>query len=123
MAQIDPAVLAEHQGQVALIEDHGPVQQFAAEDPDNALADGIYPRVLAARLDLNEPHLQRSFQATFGMSLKQFARIAHIERVWSGLWACRPRNWSACLADETARAVEPMVEGARSGLRKAAGGK
>jgi AraC-like DNA-binding protein len=40
-------------------------------------------RRLAARLDLSERHLQRSFQAMFGMSPKQFARIARIERVWS----------------------------------------
>jgi AraC-like DNA-binding protein len=40
-------------------------------------------RHLAARLDLSERHLQRSFQAMFGMSPKQFARIARIERVWS----------------------------------------
>jgi AraC-like DNA-binding protein len=38
---------------------------------------------LAARLDLSERHLERSFQATFGMSPKRFARIARIERVWS----------------------------------------
>ena len=37
-------VLAEHQVQVALIEDQGPVQQFAADGPDNALADGVHPR-------------------------------------------------------------------------------
>ena len=40
-------------------------------------------RHLAARLDLSERHLSRSFQAMFGMSPKQFARIARIERVWS----------------------------------------
>jgi hypothetical protein len=36
-------VLAEHQGQVALAEDQGPVQQLAAEGPDDALADGVAP--------------------------------------------------------------------------------
>ena len=36
-------VLAEHQVQVALIEDQGPVQQFAAKGPDDALSDGIHP--------------------------------------------------------------------------------
>jgi hypothetical protein len=36
-------VLAEHQSQVAHIEDQGPVQQFAAEGPDDVLADGIAP--------------------------------------------------------------------------------
>src|SRR5438034_7856946 len=35
-------VLAEHQGQVALAEDQGPVQQLA-EGPDDALADGGHP--------------------------------------------------------------------------------
>ena len=34
-------VLAEYQGQLALAEDQGPVQQFAAEGPDDALADGV----------------------------------------------------------------------------------
>jgi AraC-like DNA-binding protein len=40
-------------------------------------------RHLAARLDVSERHLSRSFQAMFGMSPKQFARIARIESVWS----------------------------------------
>ena len=40
-------------------------------------------RHLAARLDVSERHLSRSFQAMFGMSPKHFARIARIERVWS----------------------------------------
>jgi len=40
-------------------------------------------RHLAARLDLSERYLERSFQAMFGMSPKRFARIARIERVWS----------------------------------------
>jgi AraC-like DNA-binding protein len=40
-------------------------------------------RHLAARLDVSERHLSRSFQAVFGMSPKQFARIARIENVWS----------------------------------------
>ena len=40
-------------------------------------------RHLAARLDLSERHLQRSFQAMCGMSPKQFARIARFERVLS----------------------------------------
>ena len=38
---------------------------------------------LAARLDVSERHLSRSFQAIFGMSPKQFARIARIESAWS----------------------------------------
>jgi len=38
---------------------------------------------LAARLDVSERHLSRSFQAMFGMSPKQFARIARIESAWS----------------------------------------
>jgi AraC-like DNA-binding protein len=38
---------------------------------------------LAARLDVSERHLSRSFQAMFGMAPKQFARIARIESVWS----------------------------------------
>jgi len=40
-------------------------------------------RHLAARLDVSERQLQRSFQAMFGMPPKQFARIARIETVWS----------------------------------------
>jgi len=40
-------------------------------------------RHLAARLDVSERHLSRSFQAMFGMSPKQFARIARIEGSWS----------------------------------------
>jgi AraC-like DNA-binding protein len=38
---------------------------------------------LAARLDVSERHLLRNFQAMFGMSPKQFARIARIESAWS----------------------------------------
>jgi AraC-like DNA-binding protein len=38
---------------------------------------------LAAQLDISERHLSRRFQAMFGTSLKQFARIARIESVWS----------------------------------------
>ena len=34
-------ILAEYQGQVALTEDQGPVQQLAAESPDDALTDGV----------------------------------------------------------------------------------
>jgi hypothetical protein len=37
-------VLAEHPGKVALAEDQGPVEQLAAEGPDDTLADGIHPR-------------------------------------------------------------------------------
>src|SRR5690348_1887044 len=37
-------VLAEHHGQVALIEDQGPVQELSAEGSDDALADGVHPR-------------------------------------------------------------------------------
>jgi AraC-like DNA-binding protein len=40
-------------------------------------------RHLAARLEVSERHLSRSFQAMFGMSPKQFARLARIERVMS----------------------------------------
>jgi AraC-like DNA-binding protein len=40
-------------------------------------------RHLAARLDVSERHLSRSFRAMFGTGPKQFARIARIERVWS----------------------------------------
>jgi hypothetical protein len=36
-------VLAEHQDQVAFTEDQDPVQQFAAEGPDDAFADGVHP--------------------------------------------------------------------------------
>jgi hypothetical protein len=37
-------VLADHQVQVAFAEDQDPVQQFAAQGPDDALADGVHPR-------------------------------------------------------------------------------
>jgi AraC-like DNA-binding protein len=40
-------------------------------------------RRLAAQLDVSERHLSRSFQAMFGTSPKQFARIARIESVLS----------------------------------------
>jgi AraC-like DNA-binding protein len=40
-------------------------------------------RRLAARLDISERHLLRTFQAMFGIAPKQFARIARIERVLS----------------------------------------
>jgi AraC-like DNA-binding protein len=43
-------------------------------------------------LDLSERHLQRSFQAMLGMSPKQFARIARIERVW--LARCQGASWT-----------------------------
>jgi AraC-like DNA-binding protein len=43
-------------------------------------------RHLAARLDISERHLSGRFQAMFGMSPKQFARVARIERVMSA-WA------------------------------------
>jgi len=38
---------------------------------------------LAAALSVSERHLSRNFQAMFGTSPKQFARIARIESVWS----------------------------------------
>jgi hypothetical protein len=34
-------VLAQHKGQVAFSKNQGPVQQFATEGPDDALADGV----------------------------------------------------------------------------------
>jgi AraC-like DNA-binding protein len=40
-------------------------------------------RPLAAQLDISERHLLRNFQAMFGTSPKQFARLARIESVWS----------------------------------------
>jgi AraC-like DNA-binding protein len=40
-------------------------------------------RRLAARLDISERSISRSFQAMFGTGPKQFARIARIERAWS----------------------------------------
>jgi AraC-like DNA-binding protein len=40
-------------------------------------------RQLAARLDVSERHLSRSFNETFGMGPKQFARIARIEKAWA----------------------------------------
>jgi AraC-like DNA-binding protein len=38
-------------------------------------------RGLAAQLDVGERHLSRTFRATFGASLKQFARVARIEKI------------------------------------------
>ena len=43
VAVIVDHVLAQHQGQVALAENQGPVQKFAALGPDDALADGVHP--------------------------------------------------------------------------------
>jgi AraC-like DNA-binding protein len=40
-------------------------------------------RKLAARLDVGERHLSRSFRAMFGASPKQFARVARIEKVFA----------------------------------------
>jgi len=39
-------VLAKHQGQVALFEDQGPVQQLAAQGPDDALTGAFICGVL-----------------------------------------------------------------------------
>jgi AraC-like DNA-binding protein len=49
-------------------------------------------RLLAARLDVSERHLSRNFQAEFGMSPKQFARIARIESVLSA--RARGADWA-----------------------------
>jgi len=49
-------------------------------------------RHLAARLDVSERHLSRSFQAMFGMSPKRFARIARIESAWSA--RSRGASWA-----------------------------
>jgi len=49
-------------------------------------------RHLAAQLDVSQRHLLRSFEAMFGMSPKQFARIARIERVWSA--RCQGSSWA-----------------------------
>jgi AraC-like DNA-binding protein len=38
---------------------------------------------LATRLDVSESYLSRSFRSMFGMSPKQFARVARIESMWS----------------------------------------
>jgi AraC-like DNA-binding protein len=43
-------------------------------------------RLLAARLDISERHLSRSFRAIFGTSPKQFARIARISRILHARW-------------------------------------
>jgi AraC-like DNA-binding protein len=40
-------------------------------------------RKLAARLDVGERHLSRSFRALFGASPKQFARVARVEKVFA----------------------------------------
>jgi AraC-like DNA-binding protein len=50
-------------------------------------------RSLAARLDVSERHLSRRFQAMFGTSPKQFARIARIESVMSA--RARGATWAA----------------------------
>lgn len=41
MAVVMDQVLAEHQDQAAFSEDQDPAQQFAAEGPDDAFADGV----------------------------------------------------------------------------------
>jgi hypothetical protein len=41
VAVVMPHVLAEHPGKVAFADDQDPVQQFAAEGPVDALADGV----------------------------------------------------------------------------------
>jgi hypothetical protein len=51
-------VLAKHQGQVALTEDQSSVQQFAAEGPDDALADSSH---------LWRPRQSDSDPQTFGL--------------------------------------------------------
>jgi AraC-like DNA-binding protein len=43
-------------------------------------------RLLAARLDISERHLSRSFRAVFGTSPKQFARITRISRILHARW-------------------------------------
>jgi AraC-like DNA-binding protein len=49
-------------------------------------------RQLAAQLDISERHLSRSFRAMFGMSPKQFVRIARVERVL--LTRARGAKWA-----------------------------
>lgn len=41
VAVVMDQVLAEHQDQAAFSEDQDPAQQFAAEGPDDAFADGV----------------------------------------------------------------------------------
>ena len=42
---------------------------------------GLRVRQLASLLDISERHLSRGFRATFGISPKQYARLARIEKV------------------------------------------
>ena len=43
VAVVMEQVLAEHRGQVPFTDDQDSVQQFAAESPDDAFADGVHP--------------------------------------------------------------------------------
>jgi AraC-like DNA-binding protein len=43
-------------------------------------------RELAAQLDISERHLSRSFRSIFGISPKQFARIARISKILRARW-------------------------------------
>jgi AraC-like DNA-binding protein len=42
---------------------------------------GLHIRKLASLLDISERHLSRGFRATYGISPKQYARLARIEKV------------------------------------------
>jgi AraC-like DNA-binding protein len=61
-----------------------PAMQHAVRSlRDNPTLSG---RVLAAQLDISERHLSRSFRSIFGISPKQFARIARIGKIVRARW-------------------------------------
>jgi AraC-like DNA-binding protein len=69
---------------------------------------------LAAGLDVTERHLSRNFQAMFGTSPKQFARIARIESVWlarsqGASWADACRRGNAIVPKVTLAAAVALV--------------
>jgi AraC-like DNA-binding protein len=58
---------------------------------------------LAARLDVSERHLSRSFRAMFGASPKRFARVARIEKIlamWRGGLAWADIAYACGFADQ-----------------------
>jgi hypothetical protein len=50
VAVVVDQVFAEDQGQVLLVDDQDPVQEFRAERSDHSLANGVHPRGLRQRL-------------------------------------------------------------------------
>jgi AraC-like DNA-binding protein len=77
-------------------------------------------RRLAVQLDISERHLSRSFQAMFGTSPKQFARVARIQKIlamrhggsaWADIaYACGFADQAHMINDFTAIVGEPPEE-------------